>query len=177
MASEIANALQQADSNSSFYVLLDEVQDVSGWERIVRQLHTRPNTDVYITGSNAYVLSSDLVTLIGGRYVELKVQPLTFAEFLQFANAYNVAFSTEDAAFADYLRYGGMPTLFHLEERTQEQMAQLLRTVYETVILNDVAARTNVSDLDLLSGFVFVVLRSCWIFAASVDAHGNKVFC
>ena len=67
--------------------------------------------------------------------------------------------------------------MFHLEERTQEQMAQLLRTVYETVILDGVAARTNVSDLDLLSGFVFVVLRSCWIFAASVDAHGNKVFC
>lgn len=160
LASEIAEALQQANSDVPFYVLLDEIQDVAGWERVVRQLHTRPNTDVYITGSNAYVLSSDLATLIGGRYVGLKVQPLTFAEYLTFVDAYRVAFPTEDAAFADYLRYGGMPALFHLEERTQEQMAQLLRTVYETVILNDVAARTSVSDLDLLSKLVRYVFST-----------------
>lgn len=172
LVAEIAEALQVSDASAPFYVLLDEIQDVASWERVVRQLHTRPETDVYITGSNAYVLSSDLATLIGGRYVELKIQPLSFAEYLEFANAYELSFPNEDAAFAEYVRFGGMPALFHLGERTQEQVAQLLRTVYETVILNDVAARASISDLDLLSKLIrYVFSTSGSLFSSNKIAN------
>ena len=172
LVSELTESLQHSDSEAPFYVLLDEIQDVANWERVVRQLHTRPNIDVYITGSNAYVLSSDLATLIGGRYVELKIQPLSFAEYCEFATAYGLSFSNEEAAFAEYLRYGGMPALFHLKERTQDQVAQLLRTVYETVILNDVAARAHISDLDLLGKLIrYVFSTSGSLFSTSKIAN------
>ena len=160
LASRIQESLDAASASSPSYVLLDEVQDVRGWERVVRQLHTRPDTDVYVTGSNAYVLSSDLATLIGGRYVELRVQPLSFAEYLDFARALGTSWPSQDAAFAEYLRFGGMPALFHLRERSEGEVAQLLRTVYETIILNDVAARLRITDLDLLSRLVRYVFST-----------------
>lgn len=160
LIAQLAQAIESSDQDTRFFVLLDEIQDVQGWERVVRQLHTRPNTDVYITGSNAYVLSSDLATLIGGRYTELKIQPLSFSEYLSFADSYGIGFDSNEAAFAAYLRYGGMPALFHLKERTPEEFARLLGTVYETVILNDVAARTKIGNLDLLSRLVRYVFST-----------------
>ena len=180
LASQLLAAVRESDQNKPFYVLLDEVQDVKGWERVVRQLHTRPETDVYVTGSNAYVLSSDLATLIGGRYVEVKVYPLSFAEFLSFAKRYDVAFADRDQAFADYLRYGGMPALFHLREYTLDQVAQLLQTIYETIVLNDVAARSKITDLDLLSRLVrYVFSTSGSLFstnkiASTLTSMGRK---
>lgn len=160
LIAQLAQAIEGSNQNKTFFVLLDEIQDVQGWERVVRQLHTRPNTDVYITGSNAYVLSSDLATLIGGRYTELKIQPLSFSEYLSFASSYGISFDSREAAFAEYLRYGGMPALFHLKERSPEEITQLLSTIYETVILNDVAARTKIGDLDLLSKLVRYVFST-----------------
>lgn len=172
LVNEISAAIEKSDPEKTFYVLLDEIQDVDGWERVVRQLHTRPNTDVYITGSNAYVLSSDLATLIGGRYVEMKVQPLSFSEYLSFSSYYDVHFPNEDSAFAEYLRYGGMPALFHQKERDQDRMAQLLRTVYETIILNDVVERTKIGDVDLLSKLVrYVFTTSGSLFSANKIAN------
>ncbi len=169
---EINQAINASNKNEFFYVLLDEIQDVQGWERIVRQLHTRPKTDVYITGSNAYVLSSDLATLIGGRYIEIKIQPLSFAEYLSFADFYQLAYESKTAAFAEYLRYGGMPALFHLKERNTEEITQFLRTIYETVILNDVAARTKINDLDLLSMLVrYVFSTSGSLFSTNKIAN------
>lgn len=169
---EISQSINSSSQNESFYVLLDEIQDVQGWERIARQLHTRPNTDVYITGSNAYVLSSDLATLIGGRYIEVKIQPLSFAEYASFAKAYGLTFDSKAAAFAEYLRYGGMPALFHLKERSAEEISQFLRTIYETIILNDVAARTKINDLDLLSKLVrYVFSTSGSLFSTNKIAN------
>ncbi len=169
---EISKALEESDPSQPLYVLLDEIQDVSGWERVVRQLHTRQNTDVYITGSNAYILSSDLATLIGGRYLEVKVQPLSFSEYLDFSRHYGLAFQNEDAAFAEYLRYGGMPALFHLKDRGQEQIAQLLKTIYETIILNDVVERTRIGDVGLLSKLVrYVFSTSGSLFSANKIAN------
>lgn len=160
LIAQLSQAIEGSDQSKPFFVLLDEIQAVQGWERVARQLHTRPNTDVYITGSNAYVLSSDLATLIGGRYTELKIQPLSFSEYLSFASSYGISFDSREAAFAEYLRFGGMPALFHLKERSPEEIAQLLSTIYETVILNDVAARTKIGDLDLLSKLVRYVFST-----------------
>ena len=154
------------------YIFLDEIQNVPLFEKVVDSLYVKDNTDVYITGSNAYVLSSDLATLIGGRYVEMRVQPLSFSEYLSFSSYYDVRFPNEDSAFAEYLRYGGMPALFHLKERDQDRIAQLLRTVYETIILNDVVERTKIGDVDLLSKLVrYVFTTSGSLFSANKIAN------
>lgn len=146
---ELEEAFDRADSHTPSYVLLDEIQEVEGWERVVRSLHTRPATDVYITGSNAHMLSSDLATLLSGRYVSVPVHPLSFSEYLSFLEAYGEP-SAEDAAFADYLRFGGMPGLFALRELTQEGIARELSAIMDTVVLNDVARRLNLRDVALL---------------------------
>ncbi len=172
LMSQLTKKIENSDKKSPFYVLIDEIQDVKGWERVIRQMHTRPNTDVYLTGSNAYILSSDIATLIGGRYTEVKIQPLSFKEYLNFAAAAKAPFNSNDAAFAKYLKYGAMPALFDLKEEGQEAIAQFLKTVYETVILNDVATRTRIDDLDLLSKLVrYVFSTSGNLFSANKIAN------
>ncbi|MFR3272782.1 MAG: ATP-binding protein [Slackia sp.] len=151
---ELADALSKRNAERMFYVFLDEIQDVSDWEKVVRRLHTQEDIDAYITGSNAHVLSSGLATLLGGRYAQILVQPLSFMEFLSFANARKVTFASIDAALAEYVRYGGMPAQFDLPERTEEQLAGLLETIYETIVLNDVAMHASIADFDLLSKLV-----------------------
>ena len=151
---EIVAAIARSDESQPFYVLLDEIQDVENWEKVIRRLHTRPHTDVYITGSNAYVLSSDLSTLLSGRYVELKIHPLSFAEFCDFASGAQGMPNASDELFAEYMRYGGMPGQFDVPKRDREHLARFLEAVSDTIILKDVAMRTQIGDMDLLSKLV-----------------------
>ena len=151
---ELLAALDTSDSNKPFYVFIDEVQEVRGWEKVIRRLHTHPQVDAYITGSNAHVLSSDLATLLGGRYIELPVQPLSFEEYLQFTEASGVSALDMQSHFAEYLKYGGMPGQFDIAERTEERMTRFLEAIHDTIILNDVAMHTQVSDMALLAKLV-----------------------
>lgn len=153
LESELVQAMRAAE-HGTFYVLLDEIQDVEGWERVVRRLHTEPGVDVFVTGSNAHVLSSDLSTLLGGRYVELDIYPLSFNEYRAFAEQARCEETSLDRLFARYLTYGGMPGLFELPEWSRDEVSRMLQTVYETVILNDVAMHERINDLDLLGKLV-----------------------
>ena len=135
---DLQAAFEAADAQSMVYVFLDEIQEVDGWERVVRRLHTRPGTDVYITGSNAHILSSDLATQLSGRQATVMVHPLSFAEYLTFCSAFGTE-EPEDVAFADYLRFGGMPSLFSLRDRSLESVSRELSSIMDTVVLNDVA--------------------------------------
>lgn len=157
---EISEALARADSAQTFYVFLDEVQMVPGWERIVRGLHTRPGVDVYITGSNAYLLSSDLATLLSGRYVELDVYPLSFREYRSFCEQSGRAALGKEELLSEYLRYGGMPSLFGLKGPLEEDIARELSGIYNTVILNDVAQRFQIRDYALLEKLVTYVFST-----------------
>lgn len=159
LTAELSDAFAQANPNEMFYVFLDEIQEVNGWERVVRGLHTRPRTDVYITGSNAHMLSSDLATLLAGRYVKINVHPLSFEEYLAFLAQEGTDVPTE-AAFADYMRYGGMPSLFALRERTEENVSRELSSIMDTVVLNDVARRVGARDIALLQRLVAYVFST-----------------
>lgn len=154
LESEVLAAFNAADPSKPFYVFIDEVQEIRDWEKVVRRLHTHPQIDAYITGSNAHVLSSDLATLLGGRYVELPVQPLSFEEYLQFEDAAGSPALDRPALFARYLTYGGMPGQFDIDDRTDERMTRFLETIRDTIILNDVAMHSQVGDMDLLSKLV-----------------------
>ena len=135
------------------YLFFDEIQQVNGWEKAINSLTLEYDTDIYVTGSNAYLLSSELATLISGRYVEIKMLPLSFKEYYEY---YKNGGKTTEELFNDYLKYGGLPQLLSLpsDERT---ISSFLESIYDTVILKDVIGRNKLKDVDLLKRvFAFV---------------------
>ncbi|MCI9627936.1 MAG: ATP-binding protein [Eggerthellaceae bacterium] len=156
----LTNAFAEA-TKGMVYVFLDEVQIIEGWEKVVRGLHARENTDIYITGSNAYLLSSDLATYIAGRYIEIKVFPLSFSEYIDFCHK-TKRYDKEDKIdlFRRYMRYGGMPTLFALRNDDEQDIARELSAIYDSVIMGDVARRFSIRDYALLSKLVAYVFST-----------------
>lgn len=123
------------------YIFLDEIQRVPSFEKVVDSLYVKNNVDLYITGSNAYMLSSDLATLLSGRYVEIAMLPLSFGEYCEATGL------TAESAFADYLRYGGLPYLAVME-RTEEKANTYLEGIYNTVIVRDIEERQSRKESD-----------------------------
>lgn len=152
----LRQALEERATNHPLYVFLDEVQEVPGWEKVVRRLHTEPATDIFLTGSNAFLLSSDLATYLSGRYIEIPVWPLSFPEYLEFSQATDSDADdlTREDLFARYVRYGGMPGLFDAASFEGEFVMKELTAIRDTVILNDVAKRFELRDIDLLEKLV-----------------------
>ena len=97
------------------YILLDEVQNVDKWEKAINSINIDFDVDIYITGSNAYLLSSELATLLSGRYVEIKMYTLSFREFLEFNNYDN---TNIDDKFYEYLKFGGLPAIPHIKDKS-----------------------------------------------------------
>lgn len=128
-------------SDKTAYIFLDEIQKVPYFEKVVDSLYVKKGTDIYITGSNAYMLSGDLATLLSGRYVEISMLPLSFAEYLQ------VNSKDKDSAFADYMRYGGMPFIA-TAEKTEEKITTYLEGIYNTVIVKDIEDRQKRKEWD-----------------------------
>lgn len=127
--------------DKKMYVFLDEIQKVSNFEKAVDSLYIQKNVDVYITGSNAYMLSSDLSTLLSGRYIEISMLPLSFKE------VYEEKGGDKEEAFNQYLKYGGFPylTAISLDE---EQINMYLEGIYNTVIIKDIEERQNRKNQD-----------------------------
>lgn len=123
------------------YVFLDEVQHVSDFERAVDGLALRDDVDLYITGSNAYILSSELATLLTGRYVELRVLPFSYSEFLSA----RPSGSNDETEFNRYLTYGGMPLSARLDD--ERSILDYLGGVFSTIVLEDVAQRYPRMDM------------------------------
>lgn len=116
------------------YIFLDEIQKVPSFEKVVDSLYVKPNIDIYITGSNAYMLSGDLATLLTGRYVEISMLPLSFSEYMQLSN------KDKESAFADYIKYGGLPFVATMD-RTDDKVDTYLEGIYNTVIVKDIEDR------------------------------------
>ncbi|MDR0442231.1 MAG: ATP-binding protein [Treponema sp.] len=133
-----------------FYIMLDEIQLIDRWERAIASFRVDLDCDIYITGSNSSLLSADAATLLAGRYVEIRIHPLSFAEHLVFTAAMD-----EDAGkdlnrqFADYLRCGGLPGIHEMNINTDAVIPYLL-DVYNSVLLKDVISRRKIRDTELL---------------------------
>jgi len=150
-----------------FYLFLDELQRVENWEKAVNSFQVDFNVDIYITGSNAYLLSSDLATYLSGRYVEIKMLPLSFREFLDFH-----AFPSEtpvETKFEHYLKYGGFPGLAEYEF-DEKQITEVLEGIYSSAVLKDIYKRMEIRNSDLLD-------RVCRFFADNIGntSSANKV--
>lgn len=141
------------------YILLDEVQQVTHWEKAINSLNVEPDMDldIYITGSNAYMLSSDISTLLSGRYVEIKMLPLSFKEFLLFDHLPS-EWSIDDK-FRQYLKYGCLPAVTTLPQE-DSTVNEFLLGIYNTVVVKDIVARSKSKDVDLLEKIVRYVISN-----------------
>lgn len=137
------------DRSKHNVILVDEIQDIAEWERSVRSYRTEDNTDVIITGSNSRILSSELGTMIGGRYQEIFVQPLTYREFLEFHNLQN-----SDDSLLKYINVGGLPGLKRIELDDDEQVSEYVNSVFNTIMLKDVIERHDIRNIPFLNNLV-----------------------
>lgn len=138
---------KQIKSKGKSYILLDEVQRVTNWEKCVNALSVDFDCDIYITGSNAYLLSSELSTYLSGRYIEVKMLPLSFKEFLKFSNfKSNVSI---DEKFNQYMKYGGMPGIIKLSN-DYDLFDDAIKGIYNTVFMKDVIEKNKLTDASLL---------------------------
>lgn len=136
--------------NEKIYLLLDEVQNVELWEKAINSFKVDFDIDIYITGSNAYLLSSELSTLLSGRYIEIKMYPLSFKEYLIFNN-YNTDNIYEK--FNEYLKYGGLPAITLIKDNS-ELVLSYLNDIYNTIVKKDIIDRNNIKDVALLENII-----------------------
>ena len=136
--------------NSRTYLLLDEVQEVAHWEKAVNSFLVDFNVDIYLTGSNAWLLSSELSTLLSGRYVEIKMLPLSFKEYMDFIEEPS---NDKERNFQSYLRYGGLPPIIELNNNFN-MIQPFLSGIYNTVLMKDIVQRNTVRDPALLDNLV-----------------------
>jgi len=136
------------------YVFIDEVQEIENWEKAVISLFAEDSFDIYLTGSNAHLLSSEISTLISGRYVEINLYPLDFSEFLKFRNNIN---NNQEDEFNLYLQFGGFPVI-HFFDYNEEHIFQYIQSLYSTILLKDIVSRFNIRNIQLfenLTKYVF----------------------
>ena len=126
-----------------YYVFLDEIQNLSDFQRVVDALYIKKNIDVYITGSNAVLLSGELATLISGRYIEIKVLPLSFKEYKDY---YNV--EGDEKLYLKYINNSSFPYTLKLEN--SDEIDEYLESIYNTIIVKDIAARKKITDIGML---------------------------
>ncbi len=160
----LTNFFSSINPERKAYVFLDEIQLLPDWEKAVNACNVSFNADIYITGSNATLLSGNLATLLSGRYVSFQIHPFSFAEFTELFSSSN---RTTAELFQAYITFGGMPSLQYLDLQYEPSM-QLLRDIFNTVILKDVVSYGQVRDLDLLQRVVLYVLSNIGsIFSAT----------
>lgn len=145
-------------ANGRLYLFIDEIQEVESWEQVINSVRVDCDCDIYITGSNARLLSGELATLLSGRYIEIAVYPLSFGEYLEFAktNGDEVGLSKE-RHFSNFLRYGGLPGI-HEMKWDDVVLSRYLMDIFNSVLLKDVVKRNKIRDIDLLEKVVLYLM-------------------
>lgn len=137
--------------NKTTYILLDEIQEVINWEKALASFQVDFQCDIYITGSNAYMLSSELATYISGRYVEMHILPLSFREYLSGVK------TDKELAFKHYLEYGGLPGLLEFNNR-EDLFRHYMEGVYNTIVIKDIIGRSSIKETDLLESILLYMI-------------------
>lgn len=153
-------------SDKKNYIFLDEVQRVKHFEKVVDSLYVMDNVDIYITGSNSQMLSSELATFLSGRYVEIKMLPLSFKEFFSICDL------SIDDSFVEYMRYGGLPYVTTME-KDSDKVEMYLEGIYNTVLVKDIEDRQNRKNLGMRAITDISLLKSISKYLSSVV--GNMV--
>ncbi len=147
---------KKINSKKQYYVFLDEVQNVPEFQKAVDSLYIKKNVDVYITGSNAYLLSGELATLLSGRYIEIKMLPLSFKEYVSvFPDNHNY-----HQLFLEYMRNGGMPGNVMILKSNPNDLDKYLDGIFSTIVYKDIMARNNITDKFLLENILKFIFDS-----------------
>ncbi|EOZ93746.1 ATPase [Indibacter alkaliphilus LW1] len=141
---------RKINTSQKYYLLLDEIQEVHHWEKAVNSFLVDFDVDIYITGSNSHLLSSELSTFLAGRYIEIPIYTLSFDEFLDFKKSYSEIKENKHSLFVEYLRKGGFPVI-HTMEYEEETAYQVVSDIYDSVILRDTVQRHKIRDIELLN--------------------------
>jgi len=151
--SEIKNRLVKGEKN---YIFLDEIQNVKNWEKLADSLFIRDGIDLYLTGSNAFMLSGELATLLSGRYMEISILPLSFKEYLElFEDKTDLS-----KKFAEYMKNGGFPQAFQMFRQSDQLGVDYLRGIYTTIALKDVITRDGANDAEVLENILKFVFQN-----------------
>ena len=148
---------KQLDSKKRYYVFLDEIQNVPMFQKAVDSLYIKKNVDVYITGSNAYLLSGELATLLSGRYVEIKMLPLSFKEYL---SAFENKEKSRYEYFLDYMKNGGMPGNIPILQDNPNDLDTYLEGIFTTIVYKDIITRNNITDRMILESVLKFIFDS-----------------
>ena len=139
-----------------YYLLLDELQEVDGWEKTVNSLFEEKNLDIYVTGSNSKLLSSEISTYLTGRYVTIPVYTLSFKEYLTFKNNQNKPLKEQ---LQDYIRFGGFP-LVAISNLDEKASYQIVEDIYNSVVVNDITKKRNIQNIDLFNRVVRFIVEN-----------------
>ncbi len=151
--------LKKAPKGKVTYLFIDEIQEIEEWERAITSLFASNQYDIFITGSNARLLSSELATLLSGRYVEFRIGTFSFREYLQMVEQYNSTEGNVDH-FTDFMRFGGFPGI-HFFNRDESSIRQYITSVYSTIFLKDIVMRYNIRDVSLLERISVYLADNC----------------
>ncbi len=160
-------------NNIKHYIFLDEIQTIDKWEEVVSSLLVDIDCDIYITGSNAKLLSGELATLIAGRYVQIKVYPFSLSEAKEISIQNNTFVSNEEL-FQNYLKYGGLPMRFTLDEISIEPY---LSDTYDAIVVKDIIKRNNIKNTSLLNhliSFLMDNISNPFSIRSIVDTFANE---
>jgi predicted AAA+ superfamily ATPase len=160
-------------SNAKTYIFLDEIQEVSDWEHVVNSLMSDFDVDIYVTGSNSRMMSSEISTYLTGRYVSFRIYPLSFSEYLLFRKQYTNELDPH-ASLAEYVKYGGFPAI-HLQHYSLAEAYTIVQDIYNSTIFTDIVKRNQIRRIDQLERIVrFVFDNVGQTFSASSIAKYLK---
>lgn len=143
---------EKISPNGKTYFFLDEVQEIKGWEKVINSLATDYDADLYVTGSNSRMMSSEISTYLTGRYVSFRIFTLSFEEYLTFKQQYTEIKDVHNE-LADYIRLGGFPAT-HLREYSQDEIYTIVRDIYNSTVFSDVVKRNQIRKIDQLERVV-----------------------
>lgn len=140
-------------NSQKYYILLDEIQEVKEWEKAVNAFMVDFDVDLYLTGSNSHLLSSELATYLAGRYIEIPIFTLSFQEFLAFKHTYSHIQTSQKLLLNDYLQKGGFP-MVHISDYDNDTIYKIVSDIYASVILRDTVQRHKIRDVELLERII-----------------------
>jgi predicted AAA+ superfamily ATPase len=157
---KVSRSIKSKIKGNKTIVLLDEVQLLSGWERVVNTLFAGKKAEIFITGSNSQLLSSELATLLSGRTIQFTIRPLSFSEYLEFAKDISGRVLSGTPAIWEYIRRGGFPGIHYLNSINDEQVYKTVADIFSSVVLKDVLQRSALRNADMLERVVKFLLEN-----------------
>ena len=144
--------------NAKTYFFLDEMQEIDGWEKVVNSLASDFDVDLYVTGSNSRMMSSEIATYLTGRYISFRVYTLSFAEYLEFKKQY-AQIEDKNSELANYIRLGGFPAT-HLQAHGQDEVYTIVKDIYNSTVFSDIVKRNQIRKVDQLERVVKYVFNN-----------------